>query len=543
MANTVRTYLLESLRGFYERLPFKQGMTYITYAELKNLRDTSSLVPGMQYRITDYHCSTTQMDTSTADNQFDIIVTADSSTILNENARAAKHTDSSTDYFAKCNLEAWELKYCLDNDKERFAWAKEFKSPISHEDVFIFKQGNSYRSWVRYPSLDSSSGYAWMYSDMGSDSITDWMESVINYNDEFLEDHSVVYTNSPHPSIGYVFSDLLQTAIITETSWGQGVVYYMKDEWNNECPYDFKNIMFLRGQDWREEHADISQTIFGDCEEEYFYTFSCYDTENLQLGDATLKNCDGVIHDTEECSCFCNTIKILRGPSGVGQDSGNLPAYLNNIVFFNTYETDVYYTCFSNVFETDCFDNTFGSGCHANSFENGCNSNFFGSCGSNSFGRSCYYNSFEGSCNYNSFGNNCYSNTFGNEYSYNSFGNNCYSNTFGSNCYSNTFGNNCYSNSFGSNCESNSFESDCHHIKFGDSLSAKSKYKYIIVENGNQHIYLDTTQTTSSSNWIQNIKIAQGVNNTTTWKTITHNTANDTFQTVYQPANSQTISV
>jgi len=25
---------------------------------------------------------------------------------------------------------------------------------------------------------------------------------------------------------------------------GKGVIYYMKDEWNNECPYDFKNIKF-----------------------------------------------------------------------------------------------------------------------------------------------------------------------------------------------------------------------------------------------------------------------------------------------------------
>jgi hypothetical protein len=27
---------------------------------------------------------------------------------------------------------------------------------------------------------------------------------------------------------------------------GKGVIYYMKDEYNNEVPYDFKNIMFRR---------------------------------------------------------------------------------------------------------------------------------------------------------------------------------------------------------------------------------------------------------------------------------------------------------
>ena len=48
------------------------------------------------------------------------------------------------------NIPAWELKYCLDNDTERFAWA--------------------------------------------------------------------------------------------DDEQGKGIIYYMKDEWNNECPYDFKNI-------------------------------------------------------------------------------------------------------------------------------------------------------------------------------------------------------------------------------------------------------------------------------------------------------------
>jgi hypothetical protein len=52
-------------------------------------------------------------------------------------------------------LEAWELKYCLDNDRQRFTWA-----------------------------------------DLN----------------------------------------------------GKGVIYYMKDEFGNECPYDFKNILFKR---WR----------------------------------------------------------------------------------------------------------------------------------------------------------------------------------------------------------------------------------------------------------------------------------------------------
>ena len=96
-------------------------MTEINYASLKSLRDNSKLIPGMQYRITDYHTTTTQTDTQSAGHQFDIIVTADSTNKLNESARAIQHRGDT--YFSNCNLAAWKIWYCLDNDTNRFAWA------------------------------------------------------------------------------------------------------------------------------------------------------------------------------------------------------------------------------------------------------------------------------------------------------------------------------------------------------------------------------------------------------------------------------------
>lgn len=96
-------------------------ITPITYAELVALRDSSSLVAGMQYRITDYACTTTQENTQSAGHPFDIIVTADSENTLNEEARAIQHEGDT--YFADCDLSAWKIWYCLDNDATRFAWA------------------------------------------------------------------------------------------------------------------------------------------------------------------------------------------------------------------------------------------------------------------------------------------------------------------------------------------------------------------------------------------------------------------------------------
>ena len=43
----------------------------VTWQELKDLRDSSALVPGQQYRITDYVTTTTQASTRSAGHQFE----------------------------------------------------------------------------------------------------------------------------------------------------------------------------------------------------------------------------------------------------------------------------------------------------------------------------------------------------------------------------------------------------------------------------------------------------------------------------------------
>ena len=100
---------------------YLKGIQHVTHAELVALRDNGELVPGQRYRITDYTCTTKQPETHSAGHVFDIIVTADDVSTLNENARAAKHTGDT--YFSGSKLSTWKLKYCLDNDITRFAWA------------------------------------------------------------------------------------------------------------------------------------------------------------------------------------------------------------------------------------------------------------------------------------------------------------------------------------------------------------------------------------------------------------------------------------
>ena len=312
----------------------------VTRAELLSLRSNGNLKPGYFYRITDYACSTIQANTRSAGNVFDIIVRADSPTVLNEEARAILHSGDT--YFANCDLGSWELKYCIDNDTTRFAWA------------------------------DSTNG--------------------------------------------------------------KGVVYYMKDEWGNECQYDFKNIQFKRfaiteynkvpslvvdgdensyGYYYGAMQLDGESQVIGDAvygeDFEWLYTFALKDLAAGTWHDYTvvahlgLKNDDG-----NEVTCYGNKLSQCRDEYNSG--AGNLVTVLNDVVFMN---------CYSDLSDTASSDDY-------------------------------------SYCNSNVLGDNCYSNTFGNDFRYNTFGNGCYNNTFGNSCYRNTFGNDCGGNTFGNNFSKNS---------------------------------------------------------------------------------------
>ena len=415
----------------------------LTYAELKALRDAKKLIAGQAYRVTDFVTTSVQADTRSAGHPFDIIVVADDEGTLNENAKACKH-DGDT-YFNDCKLEAWELKYCLDNDTDRFAWA--------------------------------------------------------------------------------------------DATNGKGIIYRMIDEWNNDAPYDFKNIMYNGSWGY------------------WAYTFNWINDES----DNTCEDLSVAQYaHTNDEGGYSHTYRNIIKPYG-GDDSGNYgsPLRLNVCVFQNSesYDGGLFYGCSSNSFGNNCNSisfgnncssnsfgnncnsisfgnncnyNSFGNDCNSNSFGNDCNSNSFGNycnsisfgnnCSSNSFGNDCNSNSFGNDCNYNSFGNYCYYNSFGNNCSSNSFGNDCSSNSFGNDCNSNSFGNYCYSNSFGNNCNSNSFGNDCSYIKFASTNSATTKYDYYQYNrfgDGCKYILFKGAETASYSAQVMNYNFNQGLQGTT----------------------------
>ena len=174
----------------------------IAYEYLKQIKDAGQLIPGQMYRIINYFTTTTQENTrrapaSATSQSFDLILTATSPSSFSETAKAKPNGFSET-YWASSNLDAWEIKYCFDNDKTRFWWADE--------------------------------------------------------------------TN------------------------GKGVIYYMKDEYGNECPYDFKNIQFKRWATADEiANDDKFYSSWDDTGNDFrwCYTFMANGKSNATWGDAS----------------------------------------------------------------------------------------------------------------------------------------------------------------------------------------------------------------------------------------------------------------
>ena len=273
-------------------------MVSVLYDDLVTMRNASNLKQGVQYRITDYTCTTVQADTRSEGNDFDIIVVADSNNKLNETARAIRRAGDT--YFPSDTLfEAWELKYCIDNDTDRFTWA---------------------------------------------DSVN-----------------------------------------------GKGVIYYLKDEWNNEAAYDFKSITFCN---LNTAGVDTYNDLPNDGSQ-YYYTFNLINTARDNGNYATCMSLDATIY---------NNVNISNEP---GQISGvhfcNFGTYkdenkgkLNKIVLFVVM--------------------AYGEGNYSVGIGDGCYDFLIGSSSKSiKVGDNCYSLTFGDSCVSMTFGDGCYNMTFGKE--------------------------------------------------------------------------------------------------------------------------------
>lgn len=269
---------LPELLALHLQLTELTGYESLTHSELLTLISESKLVSGSMYRITDYVTTTVQADTVSAENQFDLVVTALSVNELSANAKAVLHSGDT--YFAgKADLGAWEILYTPFNDTSKFAWADKVN--------------------------------------------------------------------------------------------GKGVIYFLRDEWQNECYFDFKNIQFARTAG-----GVVPQT-------DNYYTFTWVNENNLVV-DSSLVG-DMLLNDEySKPGVYGNKSKPYKHNY---QDMGSFYSLYDNI-FISTHSFDNgwFYGCYLNTFLSNCYSNTFGNQCSSNEFGNDCSSN--------EFGNGCKYNSF-----------------------------------------------------------------------------------------------------------------------------------------------------
>ena len=293
-------------------------------------------------------------------------------------------------YFANANLPAWEIKYCLDNDKKRFVWADEGGIEAirvySADDVSDF-------IYVRTPDGDNENGIAWCYvidsEGLEFSDIGDWN----NYAGD-----DVIYTETEIVAVGD-FLDMSGTEVevmaLKYGNGGKGVIYYMKDEYNNECPYDFKNIQFIRKLD-DDGNLDLENGTDTWC-----YTFggNQWDRSIPQEG------CK-IFNHNSICPHYTGCDMAFALPKNVFLGNSECMTKNNRLAWL----------CSDNTFGTECQNNTLGFNSGNNTFGHCCKNNILGNeCRDNKFGYSCQIMTLKANCYNNTFPNHCYCVTLGND--------------------------------------------------------------------------------------------------------------------------------
>lgn len=335
-----------------------------TWAELKAMRDAGTLVPGQEYRITDYAFTVKAalMDSvQSGGHPFDIIVTADAADTLSEVARAARH-DGDT-YFNNCKPEGWLLLYCLDNDEARFDWADTVNG-----------KGVIYR----------------MVDDRGND---------VPYDFKNVMFQRLKIATAPQSSlVGQTlgFTGGTQPANITVQDSGSQYCYTFS-AWNGNGDNSVSDIS--------SRYSIAKDNKIAPCTENKNLSMQ---SGKQVLNDIVIKG--QAVGNSFGACCYC--ISIDGNRNNTSNYANTFGAGCHHII--------AGYNSYRNTIGQACSGDSFGRSCQSNSIGQTCNNNSFGdSCKQNSIGAYFLNGTFGRNCQNNTIGNGCSSITFGDYYYYN----------------------------------------------------------------------------------------------------------------------------
>lgn len=550
--------------------PTVTNMTPINWADLVELRDNGELVPGTYYRIIDYEFISTKTSVVSAGHQFDIVVLAVSESMVSETADAVRNADD--DYFEReVTVGGVEWLYTLYVDDMGENYGDE---PIDHADdlhmadifcdygylehpdtgemVPVLYKTNSEEYTFDEPDYDDIYFYEGVY-DFDGDDFDMWskwehsegssgelvfmqqyaLTNVIVEDNEFsvspIPETKTVPVNMNAWELKYCL-DNDKELFDWATTEGKGVIYYMKDEFGNEAPYDFKNALLKRYRiTSANNYAPISSAFVGYNEgmQNNYYTtidssqYKLYYT--FEMPGNTGSPQDGSLFG----DCSYNTIEpyISEGKRVV-----------NDIVFSGS----------NNKADFGCTSLTLIDS-HNNRFDTGCTLLLLKYSRYNTFGSLArritalqFGNSLVGSNAQNivsgsidcEIGRGCNSLALGN-------GNNGIK--LGVGCNNITLGTWCYGLEFDTGCSNITTSNYCSYIVFGRQclgITINSNYvRYVIFEPYVRSVTINASGSGSVNSYAQFLHFMMGVANYTA--TPGRNTQ---YKTTYQKTGSVTIN-
>lgn len=270
------------------------------------------------------------------------------------NAESKFYIDKESNPFENSVLEAWDIRYCLDNDEGRFKWA----NPDGKGVIYYLKDEFGNEASYDFKNIKYNGIYTFDYEINGT-----------HY------DGSVKYGK-------YCYDNKVRLDLINDSNGQLGLpkIFFKNTTSTSPCHcntigHDCWNITFGNGC-YNNEIAEGCENItFGNnCHNNKFGSGCKGENTNFSLGDR----------------CYSNTF---------GLDCKN-----------NTLGSN----CYLNTFGNGCYSNTLIGGCNTNTFGRDCGVNYLAvGCNGNTFGYNSSANKLtEHSCD-NKFGSNCVYNLLG----------------------------------------------------------------------------------------------------------------------------------
>lgn len=222
-----------------------------TYEQLKTLCNSGSLVPGKKYRMIDYETIISGDAYRSAGHVFDLILTAKSETAFYETCEAIQSTRDIEGYFDNCKLEKWQIQYTMDATTYSHV-------PVKGKYIIADALGSgdpAYYMWLYHSELPDGthmwSGLLDVSQEIGYSIVLEVicaeesLSTVISAN-VCVPEMNMCDTATGDDAVGFVENML--SIIVGEGDnevGGKGYIYRMTDEFNNSCPYDFKNVQYL----------------------------------------------------------------------------------------------------------------------------------------------------------------------------------------------------------------------------------------------------------------------------------------------------------